>query len=269
MLRSILVATDSDPVFTIEQFGNEDVSEKAHWGPGQRDYWIIHYVSRGKGYFNGHQVTDNQCFLIAPDVPHVYFSDTDDPWQYYWVVLRGTGVDRRIQDLRFDPETRIGTDTRHRQIIALFDFIFKNHEGTVPNEFGRACFDMLLSYHDQRQPGLDQLDGGIARKHVDKALAYIQINYCHPIRIQDVADFVHLDNQYLHNLFQKQRHESPKKYLNQVRIGKASEILLRTTLSVTEAANSVGYADPCQFSRFFKSQTGWSPQAFREKFRQT
>lgn len=52
--------------------------------------------------------------------------------------------------------------------------------------------------------------------------------------------------------------------IEQLRRGRAVELLLRTTLSVEQIAEALGYQDPSNFGRAFRRWTGLSPRQYRE-----
>ena len=45
----------------------------------------------------------------------------------------------------------------------------------------------------------------------------------------------------------------------------AKRQLIFTTLAINEIAYDLSFSDPSHFARFFRQQTGTTPQAFREK----
>lgn len=55
------------------------------------------------------------------------------------------------------------------------------------------------------------------------------------------------------------------KYLNNIRIRKAQELLKSTDLQIQEIADRVGYFDSKYFSRQFKLATGMTPAQFRQE----
>ena len=75
-----------DPYY-VRSMGFEDNALLAHWGPGYRDYCILHFVISGCGYFNGKKVTANQGFFIGPNELHEYHSDCENPWTYCWIIF--------------------------------------------------------------------------------------------------------------------------------------------------------------------------------------
>lgn len=58
-------------------------------------------------------------------------------------------------------------------------------------------------------------------QYVKKAVSFIQSNYCNPIRVTDVADYVCVNRSYLYTLFQNYLGRSPQQVLTMFRITKA------------------------------------------------
>ncbi|MBC8080330.1 MAG: helix-turn-helix transcriptional regulator, partial [Gorillibacterium sp.] len=69
---------------------------------------------------------------------------------------------------------------------------------------------------------------------------------------------------YLNELFQKHLGISPIKYLQSVRLEKASELLELTNLSVAQIAEQVGLSLP-YFSRLFQVRMGIPPSEYRSR----
>jgi AraC-like DNA-binding protein len=261
--RKIHVGRDSDTKLYVKQFGFEDVLERSRWGPGRRNDYLLHYVIEGKGYFNGNAVAEGQGFLIRPNQPIEYIFDKHTPWRYYWIVFNGENIENFLKEYGFDEDTQLFTNFSHSKIIDFLDYIFRTSGGHVSATFARSCFLILLSYQAKITLPFDSTHGTVTLQHVEKAAEYMHLNYWHPMSISEVSKFVNLDNQYLYNIFKKHLHVSPKTYLNNIRLTKAKEMLLDTSLSIVEIAHSVGFKDSFQFSNFFKKKTGLAPNHYR------
>ena len=57
--------------------------------------------------------------------------------------------------------------------------------------------------------------------------------------------------------------ENIMRWRDQLRMGRARELLQGTELPIKVIAAEVGYDDPMFFSRRFKQLTGWSPSQLR------
>ena len=100
------------------------------------------------------------------------------------------------------------------------------------------------------------------------ALTYIHENYTHkPISIHTLADMCHISPEYFRRIFQKIYGTSPIKYMSELRISHAKEMLRSQEYSISDAALLSGFSDASHFSREFKKATGLSPKDFVRSLR--
>jgi transcriptional regulator GlxA family with amidase domain len=72
-----------------------------------------------------------------------------------------------------------------------------------------------------------------------------------------------LSEKHFRRIFKAHTGLSPYQYYLQLRIHRAQEMLLGTTLSVKEIAASLHFENPFHFSNVFKQKTGMSPSRWR------
>ena len=104
-----------------------------------------------------------------------------------------------------------------------------------------------------------------ADNYVRRAVEFIQGNYCNPIKVTDVADYVCINRSYLYTLFRNGTGMSPQQFLTTFRITKATELLQLTEHPIESIALSCGYTDPLVFTKAFKQMKGMSPSAYRRE----
>lgn len=104
-------------------------------------------------------------------------------------------------------------------------------------------------------------DGGITAE----MKRFIEQHYAEPIRLGDLADYVHLNTSYCSVLFQKSFGISFSKYLINLRMEKAQKLLKSKSLSVSQAGLLVGYPDLSYFSKEFKKKYGITPTDYKAK----
>ncbi|MBQ0071847.1 MAG: helix-turn-helix transcriptional regulator, partial [Spirochaetales bacterium] len=100
---------------------------------------------------------------------------------------------------------------------------------------------------------------------VKKAQVYLAKNYMNQISRWQVADSVHVSEDYLTSIFRKEIGISPWDYLNRVRIEEATALLKETGMSVLEVSKATGFQGQAYFCTVFKKLTGESPSALRKK----
>lgn len=105
-------------------------------------------------------------------------------------------------------------------------------------------------------------------RRVAKVCDYIEKNYEEQIKLSDVAQLVNMSDSAFSHFFKKKTGCSFIDYLNGVRIGKASQMLIDTTNSVNEVCYSCGFNNLSNFIRIFKKLKGATPSEYRAKLQQ-
>ncbi|UJF32130.1 response regulator transcription factor [Paenibacillus hexagrammi] len=91
---------------------------------------------------------------------------------------------------------------------------------------------------------------------ISKAIKIIQERYHTGLSLEEIANGCHVTPEYLSSLFQKELGVSFTAYIRDVRITKAKELLLNSSLKSFEIGERVGYPDAKYFSKVFKEMTG-------------
>ena len=102
---------------------------------------------------------------------------------------------------------------------------------------------------------------------ITEAKKYIQEHFQEPLRLEDVSSIVGFNATYFSTLFKKETGQNFVDYLTELRINKAKELLCEADVSVSDAAELVGYRDLKYFSRLFKKTTGISPSDYKKLYR--
>lgn len=84
------------------------------------------------------------------------------------------------------------------------------------------------------------------------------------LMIRELATIVNLSPGRLAHLFKSEVGISPQRYVNNVRLEKAKELLESGMLSVKEIAAEIGYPNVSSFCRSFKACYGTTPGEYRK-----
>jgi two-component system response regulator YesN len=106
----------------------------------------------------------------------------------------------------------------------------------------------------------------VEKSPVDKAIEFMEGQYCKPIIPEDIAMAVGLSYVRLAHLFKMEKECSITGWLNKLRIEKAKLILRDPNLEIKEIAAKVGFNNPNYFYRNFRKFTGVSPTEYRRRF---
>lgn len=100
---------------------------------------------------------------------------------------------------------------------------------------------------------------GSHSNQIAKAVGWLQENYAHPLRVEDLADQAGMSTSTFHLHFKTVTAMSPLQYQKWLRLNEARQLMLTKRLDATSAAFKVGYESPSQFSREYSRQFGAPP----------
>ncbi|MED4958592.1 AraC family transcriptional regulator [Paenibacillus macerans] len=257
-------------------FSGEGRPHPAHKiGPSVHDYYLIHSVLEGEGEFRWKDQYRRCCpgdtFVIFPGVLFSYEADSQNPWHYAWVALKGAGVSRQLADVGITPGspvchsgdiaalhrpyTRIRSAFRHADDPRLESLEASGWLTLLFHQLGLANRELL--------PAPETMEPAMIDRQVEQAVRWITLQYHQPISIGELSRRLGYHRAHLFHAFKARTGLSPKQYLMKVRIEKAKE-LLAGPLTVDQIAASVGFNDALYFSRQFKKATGLPPSEYRK-----
>jgi AraC family transcriptional regulator len=96
------------------------------------------------------------------------------------------------------------------------------------------------------------------RDHLHRHLA-------EPVTLADLAALVALSQSYLVRAFKAHVGVPPHRYLVELRLERARELLVSSSLSITQIAHRVGFASASHFITRFQAASGITPFRFRRQ----
>ncbi|MCR5670431.1 MAG: AraC family transcriptional regulator [Butyrivibrio sp.] len=239
------------------------------FGPALKPHFMIHYCLNGKGRFSiggkSYPLKAGYGFLIVPEELAYYASDEKDPWTYAWVGFGGKRAAEIVSQLGLSVKQPVFKSEYSDTIYSLIKDMMEHNTFSVEDVLRRnGLLSMFLSVIASGISVSQKSDSGSGNDYVTKAQAFVRSNYCNPIKVTDIANYVCLNRSYLYTLFQKTLGISPQQYLTGYRIAKAVELLQLTQLPIESIAISCGYSDPLVFSKAFRQEKKISPSGYRK-----
>lgn len=134
--------------------------------------------------------------------------------------------------------------------IKLLHLTERNHLKTMAEFY--KLLDMLVAQLNETSFSLSPL------------IAYIEENYSNSsLSNEMLSESLNISEVYMRRLFKNQFGTTPKQYILDIRLQKATQLLTQTNLSVTEIAESCGFSNLYHFSRAFKNRMGDTPLKYR------
>jgi len=97
---------------------------------------------------------------------------------------------------------------------------------------------------------------------IQQIVNYVDEEYRNPISIKVISYSFNISAAYLGRLFKQETGEGFSRYLNNLRIEKAKELLVSTNIKANKIALEVGYSDSNYFYNIFKKYTGIYPSEY-------
>ena len=92
----------------------------------------------------------------------------------------------------------------------------------------------------------------------------INSQYDIPLQVTTIAEKLNLNRSYLYKIFKEETGQSIKDYILMVKMKKSCDLLINSSLTISQIASSVGFTDPLAFSKAFKKTYQVSPLQFRK-----
>lgn len=253
----------------IYEVGVQNCGPCYEFGPIIRERFILHYVYEGEGVLHiedkEFKVQANQFFLLPPGELVHYQADLNNPWHYVWIQFSGFKATELLQKSGLTKKNPVFVPRENNKILynAVMNVI-ENYESEyicMGNMY--HLFQNMMEWMTEKDEHEGKFEPALA--YVRSAIDYINIKYCEPIMVKDIAKHCGIDRAYLSKIFRHATGCTLQDYLIQYRMKKAQELLQATELSVQYVSYSVGYNDPFTFSKVFKKQVGVSPKEWRKQ----
>ncbi|MGM7724782.1 AraC family transcriptional regulator [Metabacillus sp. Hm71] len=231
--------------------------------------YVFQYTLSGVGRLdkNGksYSLEAGEAFIVEIPSDHRYYLPTDsEEWEFVFITLVGNEAAAcwRFINEQSGPVLKIPPDSK------LIQLLLRNYHDTYEQkitdayvasakayEFIMECYRFTRNIEKTAQEFSLQ---------ITKALSFIQTHYHEPITLDEIAAISGYSRYYFIKQFQQQLNMTPVQYLTKVRIQKAAELLRSTSLTVTDIAAQVGYANANYFNKVFRKAVGVSAGTFRD-----
>lgn len=117
---------------------------------------------------------------------------------------------------------------------------------------------------------LQRIDGESKSVLIHSVLKYLNENYSNSsLSLNMISENHNVTPSYLSNKFKEEVCINFIKYLNNIRVRKAKELLEDISIKVYMVSSLVGYEDVRYFSRIFRKHTGYTPTEYQKKITYT
>ncbi|MCF0105724.1 MAG: helix-turn-helix domain-containing protein [Holdemanella sp.] len=105
----------------------------------------------------------------------------------------------------------------------------------------------------------------VSNPDIRKIRSYILEHINQKITTNDLAHLVGINRNYLNELFKRELHMTPFRYVTSLRIEEAKRLLMISNKSLEEIASALGFSSQAHFQSVFKKETGLTPLNYKKK----
>jgi AraC-like DNA-binding protein len=226
------------------------------------------------------EIDNLELVLVGPNIPHAWFTykcKSEDIFEvtiqfhrdlFDEVLLKRnqlnfirTLFERSLKGVSFSRRTiervaprlkalaeKEGFDSVLELMAVLHDLSLSPDSRTLSDD---VTYNTELIYNDSQR--------------VEKVVDFINEHFGRTIRLAEAAELVEMAETAFSRFFKAKTGITFVDYLNDIRIGHASRLLIDTRSPVAEIALECGFTSLTNFNRIFKKRKGLVPKDFREK----
>lgn len=219
------------------------------------------------------RVHPGELLLVPAGEKHYEITPGREQARIGWIGFSFADADHPVPDFLRQPFS--SGDYVH-ELKRLFDAVCDEHQGEAAGHIERAELALreILILICRLAPSGTAVKEKAATQPVRgaqlvrSAALTLTGNLAQPMRIRDLANYHSLSASHFALLFRQHQGETPRRFLQKARIERAKVLLSEDALNVKEIAAACGYVDAAHLCHAFKSATGVTPKAFRQR-RQT
>ncbi|MGC6176765.1 helix-turn-helix domain-containing protein [Lacrimispora sp. 38-1] len=237
---------------------------------GRSDYQLL-YIAAGKAFFTidgiATEVSEGSMVLYLPHTPQQYAYYINDKPEVYWLHFTGSEAASLTREAGFTEKQVLytGISSKYQE---LFLSVIREVQLTRPSYEELSALYLkqlfLLLKRIREEGGFQKTE---IQKEMEKAVRFFHENLAKNIQVEAYARQLHMSTCWFIRSFREYAGMPPGRYLTDIRIRKAKELLESTDYSIGEIGGIIGYENPLYFSRIFKKTAGVSPAEYRKAAR--
>lgn len=244
---------------------NTDIKHKSENNEGRLDFYLLYLTSGSLQFCSGEsnvQINPGDIIILPPGNGYAQSFYNGAELNYLWVHFTGGGVENALKELNIStfPIVNKTKEPNHLQtrFSRLFDCFLKN-DSLMERDLSASLEKLLVE--------ISRASGNFEKPKtsLSKSVNYINNSYTSQIKIPDLAKMEGMSMTRYNLRFKEQFGIPPTKYIINLRVNMAKELLCSSSLTLSQISDACGYEDYNFFAKVFKSAVGVSPKQYRTK----
>lgn len=256
-------------------YENKDLKVNANYGKRLAIGAHLHnpielvYMIEGKtkAYIDSKEyiVGKGEVFIAFPNQIHQYqYIDHE----YYFISIFPPELCPEFMDIfkHMIPVSPIVKNvSKNKKIVKTIDFIIEEKKKQTPfsNTLIKGHYLILLGELFQMM-SFEPIKSANADT-IKVILNYCAENYAKELKLETIAQELHISKYYISRLFSEKLHLGFNEYIGRLRVNDACNLLASADKSITEIAYTAGFNSTRSFNRLFQKYMGVSPREYKKK----
>lgn len=226
------------------------------------DYYIFEYIVSGKGYI---EVENKKIMVQAGDFyflnrlsKHVYYSDSDTPYEKLFIVIKGRFVDALVRAYQIHSELLLKNYDAHDLMTEIHDML----DSKQSFSYEKLSIKVLQLF--QILCEIDFSTSINSNNYAEIVKNYLDSNLTNRLTLEMICRDCHISPSHVERVFTETYEISPLKYFARAKAQHVASLLRNTNYSLSEIADFLSYSDVKYMSRCFKKWMGETPLNYRK-----
>jgi AraC-like DNA-binding protein len=249
--------------------------------PHRSDFYHILFIHKGSGThlvdFVPVKFTADSILFINKG--RVHFFDPSEKFEATLILFTDNFFCRDESDIRFLHSTILFHDLLDNAALklreskdALYSILqlMKTESQQSGQEFHYDVLQnhlhnfLMLADREKRKLGFSEISKGADLDYIMLFNELLDKHFAKIRSVKEYADKIHISEKRLSKATAKILGKSPKEIINDRVLLEAKRLLVHTSQAIKEIGFQLGFAEPTNFIKYFKLQTGTTPSEFRE-----
>lgn len=278
--REITPLKENDCFLVFDRIKN-DFNFPIHFHPE----YELNFISNGKGAKrivgdNIFEIDDIELVLVGPNIYHGWEDYHNDKSQIHEITIqfprdlfgedmlnknvlkpikemlhhsqRGISFSKstikQVEDKIISLSNKRGFDSFIELQTLLYDLSISRDQKLLTN----VTFQRTYDFHNSER--------------IEKVYNYVKDNFHKKIKLEEAAELINMSVVSFTRLIKQRTGKSFVDFVNEMRLGFATRLLIETNKSVSEICFECGFNNISNFNRIFKKKQGSTPSEFRSSF---
>lgn len=234
------------------------------------DSQLLCYVFYGEGTLEYNDTVNSlkkgDLFLLDCSQIHSYYPNIQYPFYLFFLHFNGPLTQKYVNYITCNQyifQHKILTNDIVTKIGQIYS-LFKKDNNVNRFSLSEKIYTILITLLNQSS--FTTQESVTIPAAIASASKYIEENFTNLILITDLAKQVSMSEYHFIREFKKYIHQSPYNYVLYCRFNHSKELLLSTTMTISEISEFLCFNSVSHYTLFFKKRESMTPFQFRKKY---